>query len=108
MKKGFLMMLLMGGLALTASAQRGHGRGWGRGHDRCDDDRGRRVVYYERGYRDCRPPARVVYYPRPRYYYPAPAVVAVPVPVPPPPPVPVHYYPSRPRVVFNAGVTIAN
>ena len=100
-------MLLIGGVALTASAQRGHGhgyghdRGHGHGHDRCDD-RGRRVVYYERDYRR---PARV-YYPRPVAYYPAPPVVAVPVPVPPPPPV--RYYPARPRVVFNAGVTIAN
>jgi hypothetical protein len=107
MKKGFLMMLLMGGVALTASAQRGHGHGYGRGHheDRCDDHRGRRVVYYDRGYRDYRPARVVVYHPRPVYYRPAP-VVAVPVPVPAP--VPVRYYPSRPRVVFNAGVTIAN
>lgn len=69
----------------------------GRGHykkhwkrDRCDD-RGYYGGYYRE---DCRP-RRVVVYERPVYYAP-----------PPPPPPPVVYYPSRPRVVVNAGISI--
>lgn len=110
MKKVLLLMLLIGGTVLTTYAQRGrgHGYGHGRGHDRWDDDRWERCerprrVYvrdrYDR-YDDCYRRPRVVYA-RPAYY---PAVVPVPVPVP----APVRYYPSRPRAVFHAGVTIVN
>lgn len=92
-------MLLLGGFVLSSQAQRYYDddyRGRGRGHykkhwkhDRCDDRR-----YYGGYYReDCRP-RRVVVYERPVYY------------APPPPPPPVVYYPSRPRVVVNAGISI--
>ncbi|MBS0030185.1 hypothetical protein ACTJJ0_22110 [Chitinophaga sp. 22321] len=109
MKKVLLMMLLMGGAVLTTYAQRGYDRGYrdhGRGHgrwerDRCDrDDRYERRAYYRGGWDDdCYRPRRRVVYAQPAYY----PVVPVPVPVPP-----VRYYPSRPRAVFHAGVTIVN
>jgi len=100
MKRLLLMMLLLGGIVLSSQAQRyrddydGYrGRGHGYGHykkwkrERCDDR------YYGGYYReDCRP-RRVVVYERPVYYAP-------------PPPPPVVYYPSRPRVVVNAGISI--
>lgn len=107
MKKVLLLMLLIGGTVLTTYAQRGrgHGYGHGRGHDRWDNDRWERCerprrVYVRDRYDDCYRRPRVVYG-RPAYY---PAVVPVPVPVP----APVRYYPSRPRAVFHAGVTIVN
>ncbi|MFY0256109.1 hypothetical protein ACDQ55_19390 [Chitinophaga sp. 30R24] len=98
MKKVLLLMLLIGGTALTTYAQRGyygHGHGWDR-----------------RDYRRCyAPPVRRVVYVRPAYYpvVPVPAVVPVAavVPVPVPAPVP-RYYGPRPRAVFHAGVTIVN
>ncbi|MEV4887451.1 hypothetical protein SAMN05660461_0365 [Chitinophaga ginsengisegetis] len=111
MKKVLLLMLLIGGTVLTTYAQRGYDRGHGRGHgyghgrgyDRYDDDRWERCerprrVYVRDRYDDCYRPQRVVYA-RPAYY---PAVIPVPVPAP------VRYYPSRPRAVFHAGVTIVN
>lgn len=98
MKRLLLMMLLLGGFVLSSQAQRYYDDGHrGRGHykkhwkrDRCDDRR-----YY--GYRDDCRPRRVVVYERPVYYAP-----------PPPPPPPVVYYPSRPRVVVNAGISIVH
>ncbi|SEM56762.1 hypothetical protein SAMN04488505_10561 [Chitinophaga rupis] len=100
MKRVLFMMLLLGGIVLSAQAQRG---GWGYGppghykhwkRDRCDDRR-----YYGGYYNECRD-RRVVVYERPVVYGP-------PVYVAPPPPPPVVYYPARPRahVVINAGVT---
>lgn len=90
-------MLLLGGFVLSSQAQRYHGdHHRGRGHYKkhwkrdCDDRR----YYGHRYYRDDCRPRRVVVYERPVYYAPAP------------PPPPVVYYPSRPRVVVNAGVSI--
>lgn len=103
-------MLLIGGTAITTYAQRGWDRGYrdhGRGHGRWeregrwrgddDDDRCERRRYYRD---DCERPDRY-YYGRRAYYAPVPAVIPVPVPAP-------VYYPSRPRAVFHAGVTIVN
>lgn len=106
MKKALLLLLLVVGASLTTFAQ--HGRGHGHGHhkhwnkhwdkhrDRCDDDRydRRRVYYRDRDYRRdwdddyYRPRRRVVVYERPVPVYPV--------------------YPARPRVVFNAGVTVVH
>ncbi|TWF34844.1 hypothetical protein FHW36_11042 [Chitinophaga polysaccharea] len=108
MKKVMLMMLLIGGTVFTASAQRGWGHDRGRGHgrwerERCDrdDDRWERRRECRRDWDDdeCYRPRRRVVYAEPAYY----PVVPVPVPVPAP-----RYYPSRPRAVFHAGVTIVN
>lgn len=103
MKKVLLMMLLMGGAVLTTYAQRGHDRGYrdhGRGHGRWERERCEPRREYRHGWANDRyhPRGRVVYV-RPAYY----PVVPVPVPV-----APVRYYPSRPRAVFHAGVTIVN
>jgi hypothetical protein len=102
MKKLIMLLLLLGGTVLTTYAQGRH-NGWGNGNnkhhkqDRYCDDRyeGRRYEKHNRGrdWDDCRRPRKVVYvrpYPvyRPRPVYP------------------VYYAPSRPGVVFNAGVTI--
>ena len=110
MKKVLLMMLLMGGAVLSTSAQRGYDNGYrdhGRGHgrwkheDRCDDRyERRRDCRRDWDDDDCYRPRRRVVYAQPAYY----PVVPVPVPVP----APVRYYPSRPRAVFHAGVTIVN
>lgn len=108
MKKVLLLMLLIGGTAVTTYAQRGYDRGYrdhGRGHGRWergdrDDDRCDRRREYRRDWDDddCYRPRRRVVYMQPAYY----PVVPVPVPAP------VRYYPSRPRAVFHAGVTIVN
>jgi len=100
MKRVLFMMLLLGGIVLSAHAQRrgygppGHYKHWKR--DRCDDRR-----YYGGGYYNGCRDRRVVVYEQPVVYGP-------PVYVAPPPPPPVVYYPARPRahVVINAGVTI--
>ena len=113
MKKILLMMLLMGGAVLTTYAQRGHGHG-DRDHGRHGNGHGKghghwvqeeryapRVYVRGRHSRYYHPPVRRIVYGQPAYY---PAII--PVPVPPPPPV--YYYPSRPRAVFHAGITIVN
>ncbi|PSL45541.1 hypothetical protein CLV51_104246 [Chitinophaga niastensis] len=113
MKKVLLIMLLMGGTVLTTYAQRGydrgdHDRGRGHGHGRWErgDDDDDRCEHRERRHwdrdRDCRRGwDDDCYRPRRRVVYAEPAYYPVPVPAP-------VYYPSRPRAVFHAGVTIVN
>ncbi|KAA2242873.1 hypothetical protein F0L74_10115 [Chitinophaga agrisoli] len=105
MKRVFFMMLLLMGIVFSSQAQRGHydrGYGHGRGHG---NGHWKHERYY---YNDCRP-GRVVVYRQPVYVAPRPVYVApAPVYYAPPPPPPVVYYPSRPRVVVNAGITIVH